>query len=149
MEQPVPSDNAKLMQQIDDAWNSRDWKRFDELHDPNCIVYWPGREDKPTRGGVDHRAEAIAFCNAFPDNKVKNQPYDILFGEGDFTCFVTRFTGTFTAPFKQPDGSSIPPTGKSFDVLYCTAGKWRNGRLIEEYLFYDSATFMRQIGLME
>ena len=82
------------------------------------------------------------FCDAFPDNKVKNRPYDVLFGEGDFTCFVTRFTGTFTAPLKQPDGSVIEPTGKSFDVLYSTAAKWRDGRIIEEYLFYDNGTFL-------
>lgn len=77
----------------------------------------------------------------------KSQPYDVLFGEGDFTCFVTRFIGTFTAPLKQPDGSEIQPTGKSFDVLYSTAAKWRDGRIIEEYLFYDNATFLQQIGL--
>jgi len=141
------SENAKRMQQIDDAWNGRDWETFDRLHHPDCVVYWPGREDQPTRGGQAHREEAIAFCDAFPDNRVKNQPYDILFGEDEFTCFVTRFTGTFTAPFRQPDGSVIQPTGKAFDVLYSTAGKWRDGRLVEEFLFYDSATFMRQVGL--
>ena len=106
-----------------------------------------GREADPTRGGQDHRAEAIAFCDAFPDNKVKNRPYDVLFGEGDFTCFVTRFTGTFTAPMKQPNGSVIEPTGKSFDVLYSTAAKWRDGRIIEEYLFWDNGTFLTQVGL--
>ena len=145
----MATDNAERMQQTDDAWNGRDWDRFDELHDPECTVYWPGAEDTPTRGGDDHRAEAQAFCAAFPDNKVKNRPYDILFGEGDFTCFVTRFSGSFTAPWRQQDGSEIAPTGEAFDVLYSTAAKWRNGRIIEEYLFYDSATFMRQIGLME
>ena len=34
---------------------------------------------------------------AFPDNKVKH-PYDILFGDGDFTAFVTQMTGTATEP---------------------------------------------------
>ena len=100
----VSPENTERMQQTDDAWNGRDWDAFDMLHDPECVVYWPGREADPTRGGQDHRAEAIAFCDAFPDNKVKNRPYDVLFGEGDFTCFVTRFTGTFTAPMKQPGG---------------------------------------------
>ncbi len=52
-----------------------------------------------------------------------------------------------TAPLKQPDGSVIEPTGKSFDVLYSTAAKWRDGRIIEEYLFYDNGTFLKQIGL--
>jgi len=143
----MATENAERMQQIDDAWNSRDWESFDRLHDPDCVVYWPGRETEPTRGGPDHRAEAIAFCDAFPDNQVKNRPYDVLFGEGEFTCFVTRFTGTFTAPFKQPDGSVVEPTNKSFDVLYSTTGRWRNGRLVEELLFYDSATWMGQVGL--
>jgi hypothetical protein len=143
----MSTENAERMQQTDDAWNGRDWDAFDLLHDPECVVYWPGREADPTRGGQDHRAEAIAFCDAFPDNKVKNRPYDVLFGEGDFTCFVTRFTGTFTAPMKQPDGSVIEPTGKSFDVLYSTAAKWRDGRIMEEYLFWDNGTFLRQVGL--
>jgi len=143
----MATDNAKRMQQTDDAWNARDWDAFDRLHDPECVVYWPGREAEPTHGGQDHRAEAIAFCDAFPDNKVKNQPNDGLFSEGDFTCFVTRFTGTFPAPLKQPDGSGVEPTGKSFDVLYSTAAQWGDGRIIEEYLFYDNGTFLKQIGL--
>jgi hypothetical protein len=32
-------------------------------------------------------------------------------------------------------------------VLYSTAAKWRDGRIIEEYLFYDNGTFLRQVGL--
>jgi hypothetical protein len=40
-----------------------------------------------------------------------------LFGEGDFTCFVTRFTGTFAAPLRQPDGTVIEPTGEAFNVF--------------------------------
>ena len=77
----------------------------------------------------------------------RTAPTTFLFGEGDFTCFVTRFTGTFTAPMRQADGSVIEPTGKSFDVLYSTAAKWRDGRIIEEYLFWDNGTFLRQVGL--
>jgi hypothetical protein len=37
--------------------------------------------------------------------------------------------------------------GKSFDVLYSTAAKWRDGRIIEEYLFWDNGTFLSQVGL--
>jgi hypothetical protein len=125
--------NAERMQKLDDAWNARDWDRFDAYHDSNAVVvYWPGQND-PTRGG--------------PDNRVHNQPYDILFGDGDFTCFVTRFTGTFAAPLELPDGTRIQPTGKSFDVLYSTTAKWENGKIVEEYLFYDNGTFLKQTGL--
>ena len=139
--------NAERMQKLDDAWNSRDWSTFDSYHDPDCVVYWPGREATPTYGGPDHHAEADRFCRAFPDNQVHNQPYQILFGDGDFTSFVTRFTGTFTQPLEQPDGTTIQPTGKSFDVLYSTAARWKDGKIVEEYLFYDNGTFLTQIGL--
>lgn len=37
---------------------------------------------------------------------------------------------------------------KSFDVNFCTVAKWdENGQIIEENLFYDLVTFMRQLGL--
>ena len=101
-------ENTERMQQTDNAWNGRDWDAFDRLHDPDCVVYWPGKDADPTRGGHDHRAEAIVFCDAFPDNKVKNDPYDVLFGDGDMTCFVMVFTRT--SVLKQPDGSSVEPT---------------------------------------
>jgi hypothetical protein len=65
-----------------------------------------GRQESPTHGGPDHREESIRFCRAFPDNKV-HHPYYVLFGEGDFTCFITHFTETFTAPLEMPDGTAI------------------------------------------
>jgi hypothetical protein len=139
--------NAELMQLADDSFNAHDWDKFEELHDPACVVYWPGLEDTPTHGVHDHRGEAAAFCAAFPDARVHNRPYQILFGDSDFSCFVTRFTGTFTQPWKLPGGTVIPPTGGSFDVLYSTAAKWKDGRIVEEYLFWDSATFRSQVGL--
>jgi hypothetical protein len=139
--------NTQRMQKLDDAWNGRDWDTFDSYHDDHSVaVFWPGQES-PTLGGHDHRAEAIRFCNAFPDNRVHNQPYDILFGDGDFTCFVTHFTGTFTAPFELPDGTTVQPTGKAFDVLYSTTAKWDNGKIVKEFLFYDNGTFLTQIGV--
>ena len=80
-----------------------------------------------------------------PTTKV-HHPYYIRFGEEDFTCFVTHFTGTFPAPLKMPDGTVIQPIGKPFDVLYSTAARWRDSKIIEEYLFYDNSTFLRQVG---
>jgi ketosteroid isomerase-like protein len=48
---------------------------------------------------------------------------------------------------KGPDGKDIPPTGKSFEVDFCTVARWENGEIVEENLFYDVVGMMRQLGL--
>ncbi len=52
-----------------------------------------------------------------------------------------------TGPMKGPDGKEIPPTGKSFEVDFCTVAHWENGQITEENLFYDLVEFMKQLGL--
>ena len=54
----------------------------------------------------------------FPDVHVKNDPYPIQFGSGDWITVVSRCTGTFTGEMLQPDGNVVPLTGKSFDVEF-------------------------------
>ena len=46
------------------------------------------------------------------------------------------------------DGKEVPPTGKSFEVDFCTVAHWgEDGEIIEENLFYDVVGMMKQIGL--
>ena len=47
---------------------------------------------------------------------------------------------------KGPDGKDILPTGKSFEVDFCTA-HWDSGEIVEENLFSDVVGMMRQLGL--
>lgn len=142
-----PVTNLERMYALDEAWNARDWDTFDAYHEhSDVVVYWPGREKTPTLGGPDHRAESVRFCAAFPDNKVKH-PYDVLFGDDDWTAFVTTFSGTFTSQLELPDGTVIDPTGKSFEVRFSTIARWRDGKIVEEYLQYDNNAFLQQIGL--
>ncbi|MGO9790629.1 MAG: ester cyclase [Solirubrobacteraceae bacterium] len=139
--------NMELMQTLDDAWNAQDWDIFDQRHKPDVVVRWPGQP--PTHGTHDHRAEAIELFKTFPDNRVQNRPYKVFFASGDWTCSISRFTGTMTGPMKAPDGTEIPPTGKSFEVDFFTVAKWDNDQIVEENLMYDLVGFMRQIGLSE
>ena len=41
----------------------------------------------------------------------------------------------------------ISPSGRVRD--FCTVARWDNGEIVEENLFYDLVTFMRQIGLSD
>ncbi len=139
--------NMELMQTLDDAWNSQDMETFAKRHKEDVIVRWPGQP--PTQGVHDHRQEALDFFRAFPDQHIENRPYKTLIASGDWTCSIARFTGTMSGPMKAPDGSEIPPTGKKFEVDFCTVARWHDGQIVEENLFYDLVTFMKQIGLSE
>jgi hypothetical protein len=139
--------NKQLMKTLDDAWNSQDWETFKNRHAEEVAVYWPAKPE-PTRGRRSHEEEAIEFFKTFPDNRVHNDPYKVLFGEGDWTCSVARFTGTMKGAMRTPDGNVIPPTNKSFEVEFCTVAHWNdNGEIVEEKLFYDLVSLMQQIGL--
>ena len=46
-----------------------------------------------------------------------------------------------------PGGKVIPPPGKSFKFTMDTVGHWENGVMDEEYLVWDNAGFMAQIGV--
>ncbi len=63
--------------------------------------------------------------------------------------FAKRSMGKWALTIGECAHWQIPPTGKSFDVDFCTVGHWKNGQMVEEYLFYDVVTFMQQIGLSE
>ncbi|ODT03874.1 MAG: ester cyclase [Gemmatimonadetes bacterium SCN 70-22] len=138
--------NMELMQTLDDAWNAQDLRIFEARHRRDVVVSWPGKP--PTHGIEAHNQEARDFFRAFPDQQLENRPYRVFFASGEWTCSIARFTGTFRGPMRGPDGKDIPPTGKRFDVEFCTVARWgEDGQIIEENLFYDLGGFLQQIGL--
>jgi predicted ester cyclase len=137
--------NMELMQTLDDSWNGQDWDTFERRHKRDTVVYWPAQ---PATRGVDaHRAEAIRMFKTFPDNRVGNRPYKVFFASGDWTCSIARFTGTMKGSMALASGGTIPPTGKSFEVDFCTVARWHEGQIVEENLFYDLVGMMSQLGI--
>jgi hypothetical protein len=85
----------------------------------------------------------------FPDNHLVNNPYKIFFADGDHTCSVADFTGTFNGPMQGPDGKIIQqPTNKKFHLEFCTVATWKDEKITEERLFYDQVGMLKQIGVM-
>jgi ketosteroid isomerase-like protein len=143
----IQEKNKELMIALDNAWNTQDWNTFNERHADNVAVFWPGQPD-PTRGVPNHRQESIEFFKMFPDNHLINNPYKMLIAEGDYTCSVADFTGTFKGPMKGVDGKTVQPTNKKFHLEFCTVAHWKDGKILEERLFYDQMGMLKQIGVM-
>jgi SnoaL-like polyketide cyclase len=142
----VVAENLRLMKAADDAFNCRDLDAMDALHHPEVVAYTTGAAE-PTRILPPHRELIEDLIRAFPDVRVHNDPYPIQFGQGEWTTAISKMTGTFTGELIGPDGPPIPPTGKPFDVKFTTIGKWQNGQLVEEWVFWDQTLLLEQIGL--
>lgn len=139
--------NMMLFQTADDAWNAQDLETFANRHAKNVVVRVPAQPDQ--HGLEAHTEFALNSFKAFPDQRVENRPYKAFFASGDWTCSIARYTGTMTGPMVGADRTKIAPTGKSFDVDFCTVARWENGQIVEENLFFDAVTFMKQIGLSD
>ncbi|MHB8605350.1 MAG: ester cyclase [Thermoplasmatota archaeon] len=142
----VAKENLARMHELDDAWNAQDWDTVARFHTEDVTVFWPGGAP-PTKGNPNHIDEAKEYAKTFPDNRVENRPYKVEFAHGDWTCTIARHTGTFRGPMKTAQGV-VQPTGKRFDVEFCTVAHWKDGKIVEEKLFYDLLGALKQIGAM-
>jgi SnoaL-like polyketide cyclase len=78
-------------------------------------------------------AEAIAAAYATPEPALE-------IGLGVHDGVVAPGAGA-TVPL------SVAPTGKPFEVDFCTAARWDNDQIVEENRLYDLIGMVQQIGL--
>lgn len=146
----VPAGEAQVAQHLttfDDldynVFSNQKWDELSRSHHKDILVHWP---DGHTTTGIEKHIEDLKalFVHA-PDTRIKEHP--IKFGSGQWTAVTGIMEGTFTRPMPGPGGKSIQPTGKAFRLPMCTIGRWENGVMVEEFLYWDNATYMNQMGL--
>ncbi|MDN5200686.1 ester cyclase [Fulvivirgaceae bacterium BMA10] len=137
--------NLALYDELDlEAFNNRDMKRIGEIHAPDVKVY--NTNNTLTEGMFPtHEAELNFLFKTFSDFDIYE--HTIGFGEEDWTAGIAKCRGTFDTPMTLPNGAVIQPTGKKFEVRVATIAKWKDGRIVEEWLFWDNEDWMRQIGV--
>ncbi|MGH8004741.1 MAG: ester cyclase, partial [Limisphaerales bacterium] len=126
-----------------DVFSGQKWDLLNVSHTDDIVVNWP--DGHHTNGIAVHIEDLKAMFVYAPDTKIETHP--IRFGSGEWTCATGVMTGTFSKPMPIGGGKSIPPTGKKFSVPMCTVARWKDGKMVEESLYWDNLTFMRQIGL--
>ncbi|MDM5271702.1 ester cyclase [Sulfurovum sp. zt1-1] len=130
-----------------DFYSNQKWDKFNHSHADNIKVYYP--DGSTTTGLFPQHIDMLTPLFVFaPDTKIKEHP--IAFGRGEWTCVVGELEGTFSAPMPIGNGKTLPPTGKKFKLRMATIGKWgADGKMTEEYLFWDNQSLLKQIGLAE
>jgi hypothetical protein len=129
-----------------DFYSNQKWDKFTHNHAKDIKVIYP--DGSITTGLYPQHIDQLTPMFTFaPDTKIKTHP--VKFGNGDWTCVIGEMEGTFSQPMAIGNGKSIPPTGKKFKLAMTTVGHWKDGLMIEEYLFWDNQSFMKQIGLAQ
>jgi len=127
-------------------YSNQMWDSLAISHDANIKVYYP--EGTTTTGLFPQHIDMLKPMFVFaPDTKITSHP--VKFGTGEWTTVIGEMEGTFSKPMPIGNGKTIPPTGKKFKLSMCTVGHWKDGKMIEEYLFWDNQSFMKQIGLAQ
>lgn len=125
------------------VYSGQKWNEFPKSHAQDILVHYP--DGSTTTGLPDHLKKLKPQFAFAPDTAIKEHP--IKLADGNYTAVTGTMEGTFSRPMDLGGGKVIQPTGKKFKLGMATFGRWENGVMKEEWLYWDNAAFMRQIGV--
>ncbi|HET9476157.1 MAG TPA: ester cyclase [Dehalococcoidia bacterium] len=125
----------------------RDLNRAENAHDLDGIfalmhedVVWESNVlPTPVVGREADRQINEALFRAFPDY---HREIEQLIASGDYVVMRWRMTGTH-----RGEWNAVPATNRPIDVHGCTVFEIRDGKEAHAWLYMDSDTFMRQLGV--
>ena len=121
---------------VEEAFGEGDLRVFDEVCDPSCRFHDPLAGDNDLDGA---KASCRMYREAFPDLKAT-----LLGSYVDGVTVIThwRMSGTHRGALMQ-----LQPTGVHGTVEGIAIGKFRNGKLVEDWVQWDAMGLMRQLGV--
>jgi steroid delta-isomerase-like uncharacterized protein len=121
------------------AWNAHDVEQILTLNTSD-VVLESDTNPAPVRGHDELRRFAQAYLTAFPDLR-----FDVeeSFASGDRVASRWTATGTHRGEFR-----GVPATGRAVTIHGCTVNQVRDGKTARAWTYWDSATLMRQLGLL-
>jgi len=140
----VPAEeNAALARRLYDLWNDRDIGAALDLATDDVDIRLMAFGQKLT-GRDGFRQFMQRFAVAFPDMKkeITNQV-----ASEDQVVSEFRLRGTHDGPLQTPTGE-LPPTGKAVELSVIEVIGVRGGKVAELRNYSDTATLMRQLGVI-
>ena len=128
--------NKALVRAFADAWNDRDFARFDDLMAEDAVLHVGGSTISCDPAGT--RAIVRTWTQAFPDWRFEVLS---LIAEGDRVAAHLPYTGTFAHPLGE-----LSPTGRFARVDEMVIFRIADGKVVEAWEVYDEAGMWRQLG---
>lgn len=122
----MSEEDLEVLITLDDPGDGPEEDTFNHLQAANTLEYWLGQR-LPAGCRLDQSPEAVS----------NNDAYKMTFGQGDWTCTLSRLTVTTNDSMKGLNGNVIEPQNKIFDIEVCTITRWKNGEIVEQKQFYE------------
>ncbi len=133
-----------MVKKFGDAMNKHDLNALMACWAPDAVIIDPA-SPQPIKGKEAVRQNMDAWLKAFPDLQFK--PSNTILSKGDTIAFEVNLSGTHKGPLVGPQGT-VPASNKK--LQFTGVGFWRmnaQGLIAEERRYYDTAGFMRQLGI--
>lgn len=125
-----------------EIWNVGNLDLVDHTYAPDYVRHYV--DIYPDIEGIDAYKKWITDTRTtFPDFNVTITDEPIIQGEMIVSRFV--FTGTHTGPLNSPAGT-LPPTGKKVRASGVTINHVIDGKIVEEWLYFNQASTLQQLG---
>jgi steroid delta-isomerase-like uncharacterized protein len=135
-------DLKPIADKLIEVFNAHDAAALSQLYAEDQVTICSGIPD-PVRGRKAKEEFVEGFFTAFPDLKI--EPTSILFANNNI-IFEVIMRGTNEGLLE----GEIPPTGRSVELKMIFVTRVNDEGLVEEdRTYYDTAEFMKQLGLIE
>jgi steroid delta-isomerase-like uncharacterized protein len=131
-------DNAAIVREMYSAWNQKDMDRLASFATADARV-----TSVPSDTKLGFREDAEVWASAFPDGEIQVLN---LVAQGDYVIAECVGRGTHTGALRGPAGD-IPATGRRLELPFVDCHKFRNGKITETRLYFDTGSMMAQLGL--
>jgi steroid delta-isomerase-like uncharacterized protein len=143
-EQLKMTETERIVRIFHESWDLRDPERGVTVIADDCQFEDIAR-DELQPGPEGYRRDYHRWREAFPDGEVKVVNV-IVQGDWAVVEFINR--GTHTGPLQSSIGS-FSPTGRKMEIRYCSVMRVEDGKVVEGRDYYDSASIVRQLGLID
>jgi steroid delta-isomerase-like uncharacterized protein len=134
--------NRELLERYVERYNAGDLEACMKLYAEDAVQWMHDGLFE----GVDAIQERLARdLTAFPDAKYVVESF---VEDGDKFADEWTFTGTNTGPFRLPDGSEVPATGRPVEIKGMELVEVRNEKIVVDNLYYDFMAAVAQLGLV-
>jgi predicted ester cyclase len=132
--------NVAAAQSEFDAFNKHDVKAVDALLTDTYTLHEVARPADLDRKA--NMATTLELLKGMPDAKITPTT---VFGAGDYVVAMGSLSGTNTGGFPS---MGVKKNGKAVSLKFLEIFRMENGKIAEDWLFYNGASFAAQLGAM-